>query len=176
MEQVILVDSNDNVLGTMEKMEAHSRGLLHRAFSVLLFNSHGELLLQQRSVKKYHSGGLWTNTCCSHPRPGEKTATAVYRRLKEEMGIITETRALYSFVYTISFDQGLTEHELDHVFVGHYDGDPIINPDEIKDWKWVNLDSLREDIALYPDQYTYWFKLILNHPEIHRYTRNLQKV
>src|SRR5688572_14586630 len=162
MEEVILVDENDNTIGTMEKMEAHRQGKLHRAFSVLLFNSEGELLLQKRAKNKYHSAGLWTNTCCSHPAPGEKIEDAAARRLREEMGIDFKPSFSYKFVYKAKLDKGLTEHELDHVFTGTFDGIPTINTAEVEDWKFVDLKWLREDLEKNPDLYTTWFKIIMD--------------
>lgn len=166
MEYVILVDEQDRELGTLEKMEAHQRGVLHRAFSVLIFNNRGELLLQKRAASKYHSRNLWTNTCCSHPRLGESLQTAAQRRLMEEMGIACAVEPLYSFVYQVSLDNGLIEHELDHVLVGYCDEAPVINPQEVAEWKYVSLDWVREDAMQNPEQYTYWFRLILTHPEL----------
>jgi isopentenyl-diphosphate Delta-isomerase len=170
MESVILVDREDNVMGTMEKMEAHRRGLLHRAFSILLFNQHGELLLQKRSASKYHSPGLWTNTVCSHPLPDESMEDATRRKLIQEMGIDLQPEFAYKFIYHAAFDNGLTEHEMDYVFVGQFDGTPILNNEEVSDWKFVSLSFLREDIQRHPHLYTAWFKLILNHTELHAYT------
>jgi isopentenyl-diphosphate delta-isomerase len=164
VEKVVLVDKLDNAIGTMEKMEAHHRGALHRAFSVLLFNSEGKILLQKRSANKYHSAGLWTNTCCSHPLPGEKIEDAARRRLREEMGIDVQTKFVYKFIYKIALDQDLIEHEYDHVFIGTYNGEPIINKTEVEDWKYADLNWVRKDINENPKQYTYWFKLIVNHP------------
>ncbi len=161
MEEVILVDQEDNAIGTMEKMEAHRLGELHRAFSVLVYNKKGELLLQQRAMGKYHSGGLWTNACCSHPRPGEKIADAARRRLWEEMGIDIDLAFSHKFLYKASLDQDLTEHELDHVFVGRFDGVPRINSGEVESWKFVGLSWLKADIREHPDAYTYWFRLIV---------------
>lgn len=166
MEHVILVDANDNVIGSMEKLEAHQKGLLHRAFSVVLFNSAGKMLLQKRAAGKYHSAGLWTNTCCSHPQPGEPIADAARRRLFEEMGIDLQPEFAYSFIYETPLDHDLTEHELDHVFIGTFDGTPNINTQEVEDWKLISMDELRHDIEQYPDTYTYWFKLIVNHPHL----------
>ena len=166
MEQVILVDERDNAIGTMEKMEAHRKGVLHRAFSVLLFDDAGRLLLQKRSRNKYHSSGLWTNTCCSHPLPGERLEDATQRRLKEEMGIEVQPSFAFSFIYRASLDRDLTEHELDHVFVGTYRGTPDINHSEVEDWKYVDLKWLRADIEKNPGAYTAWFRLIVNHPEL----------
>jgi len=166
MESVILVDEHDHVVGTMEKLEAHRRGLLHRAFSILLFNHQGQVLLQKRSRHKYHSGGLWTNTCCSHPLPGESMEHATRRKLKQEMGIDLHTDFAYKFIYRADLDHGLTEHEYDYVFIGHFDGAPEINADEVEDWKYVDLNFLREDAQQHPEHYTYWFKLILHHPQL----------
>lgn len=166
MEHVILVDTKDNAMGTMEKMEAHKKGVLHRAFSILLFDQSGRVLLQKRSQNKYHSSGLWTNTCCSHPLPGESLKEATHRRLKEEMGIDMQPTFSYTFIYKANLDQDLIEHELDHVFVGSFSGIPIINKKEVEDWKYVDLSWLKEDIMRNPDDYTVWFKLIVNHPAL----------
>ena len=164
MENIILVDESDNEIGTMEKMEAHRKGVLHRAFSVLLFNSHGELLLQKRAKNKYHSGGLWTNTCCSHPRPKESIQEAARRRLKQEMGIDLLPTFAFKFIYKTNLDQSLIEHEYDHVYIGVFDGIPMINQDEVEEWKFMNLDSLRNDIKQFPESYTAWFKIIIEPP------------
>ena len=158
-ENVILVDNNDNQVGLMPKLEAHQKGLLHRAFSVFIFNGKYELLLQKRASSKYHSGGLWTNTCCSHPREGEDILDAANRRLIEEMGIDTSLRKVHDFIYKAELDNDLTEHEFDHVFYGVYNGDPIINKDEADDFKWIDMDSLNEDIKTNGDNYTIWFKI-----------------
>ena len=166
MEQVILVDEKDNQIGTMEKLEAHRQGKLHRAFSVLIYNSKGEMLLQKRAAGKYHSGGLWTNACCSHPAPGEKMEDATTRRVKEEMGIQTQPEFSYSFIYKVLLEGNLIEHELDHVYIAKFDGAPVINPDEVEDWKFANMDWLKKDIDRHPELYTYWFKLILHHPQL----------
>jgi isopentenyl-diphosphate delta-isomerase len=166
MERVVLVNEHDDEVGTMEKMEAHEKGLLHRAFSVILVNSKGELLLQKRASKKYHSASLWTNTCCSHPRPGESIEAAAERRLKEELGIHAKPKLAYSFLYKVTLEHNLIEHELDHVLIGQFDGEPIINPEEIEDWKHIGLLDLQKDIVNNPTHYTHWFKLILNHPEL----------
>jgi len=159
-EKVILVDPNDQPLGTMEKIEAHEKGLLHRAFSVFVVNSKGELLLQQRALHKYHSPGLWTNTCCSHQREGETTQDAASRRLQEEMGMQTPLSFLFSFIYKAVFDNGLTEHELDHVLLGTSEQEPQINPEEVAAWKWMNLDDLERDIEQNEANYTVWFRII----------------
>ena len=162
---VILVDTNDTVLGEMEKMEAHRKGILHRALSVLVFNAKGQILLQKRANEKYHSAGLWTNACCSHPYPGEPTQAAARRRLREEMGIDLQPEFSYSFVYRVDFPGGLTEHELDHVFTAVFNGEPEINTLEVQDWKYADLQWVREDVAKHPDSYTHWFKLMMDRLE-----------
>ncbi|MBT8253621.1 MAG: isopentenyl-diphosphate Delta-isomerase [Flavobacteriaceae bacterium] len=159
-EYVILVDENDNQIGLMPKLLAHEKALLHRAFSVFVFNDKNELMLQQRALHKYHSPGLWTNTCCSHQREGETNVEAGKRRLKEEMGFSTDLTETTSFIYTAPFDNGLTEHELDHVMVGQYNGEPQINPDEVAGWKWMDLEDVQKDIKANPEVYTAWFKII----------------
>ena len=166
MEHVILVDQEDNAIGTMEKLEAHQKGVLHRAFSILLFNSKGEILLQKRSRLKYHSSSLWTNTCCSHPLPSETMEEATRRKLKQEMGIDLRPEFAYKFTYKANLDKGLVEHECDHVFIGTFDGTPEINPEEVEDWKFSEINSLRDDIRKNPGSYTSWFKLIVNHPQL----------
>jgi isopentenyl-diphosphate delta-isomerase len=158
-EKVILVDKNDNQVGLMPKLEAHEKGLLHRAFSIFIFNSRYELLLQKRASSKYHSGGLWTNTCCSHPREGEDILDAANRRLDEEMGIKTSLRKVYDFIYKAELDNQLTEHEFDHVFYGVFDNDPILNKNEAEDFKWVDMEILNNDIIKNEDNYTVWFKI-----------------
>ena len=159
-EQVILVDQKDNPRGLMPKMEAHEKAELHRAFSVFIFNDKNELMLQQRAKHKYHSPLLWTNTCCSHQRDGESNIQAGKRRLFEEMGFVTEIKEVFSFIYKAPFDNGLTEHELDHVMVGYYNEDPIINRDEVEAFKWMTLDDVKTDIENHPELYTAWFKII----------------
>ena len=159
-EQVILVDENDNQIGLMPKMEAHEKALLHRAFSVFVFNNKNELMLQKRAMHKYHSPGLWTNTCCSHQRDGESNLEAGKRRLQEEMGFVTDLQESTSFIYKAPFDNGLTEHEYDHVMIGHFNDEPIINADEAADWKWMPLEAVKVDMALHPELYTAWFKII----------------
>lgn len=149
----------------MEKMEAHEKGVLHRAFSVLIFNSKGELLLQKRAIEKYHSGGLWTNTCCSHPRPGEPVEEAAKRRLKEEMGMDLQPEFLYKFIYKTKLDRDLTEHELDHVYIGISDSDPNINKTEVEDWKYLDFQTLKADMVANRDSYTLWFQIIIDHVE-----------
>ena len=159
-EKVILVDTNDNPIGLMPKMEAHEKALLHRAFSVFVINDKGEIMLQQRAAHKYHSPLLWTNTCCSHQREGETNVAAGKRRLKEEMGFETELKEVFSFVYKAPFDNGLTEHELDHVMIGSFNDDPEINPEEVADWKWMLPVDIKGDIHKNPKEYTAWFKII----------------
>ena len=158
-DKVILVDKNDNQVGLMPKLEAHEKGLLHRAFSVFIFNNEYKLLLQKRATSKYHSGGLWTNTCCSHPREGEDISEAANRRLFEEMGIKTSLRKVYDFIYKAELDNGLTENEFDHVFYGVYDKEPKINLEEADDYKWIDMDSLNDDINNNGGNYTVWFKI-----------------
>jgi isopentenyl-diphosphate delta-isomerase len=160
-EMVILVDEHDNEIGLMEKQEAHIKGLLHRAFSVMVFNGKGEMLLQQRALSKYHSGGLWTNTCCSHPRQGETTEEAAHRRLQEEMGFDCELQLHQTFIYKAPFENGLTEHELDHVFVGIYNQNPHINLDEVNDFHWISLPDLDLQLRDEPEKFTVWFKMIM---------------
>ncbi len=166
MEQVVLVNEQDVEIGTMEKMEAHRKGILHRAFSVLLFNSKGEMLIQKRAKKKYHSAGLWTNTCCSHPYPQEAIQAAAKRRLKEELGIDFQPEFAYKFIYKAPLNEGLTEHELDHVFIGTYNGIPLANKDEIETWKFIDMTSLRDEVESNPENYTPWFRLILKHEHL----------
>lgn len=161
-EQVILVDENDNALGLMPKMEAHEKAVLHRAFSVFIFNSKNQLMLQQRALHKYHSPGLWTNTCCSHQRYGESNIEAGKRRLMEEMGFVTELEETTSFIYKAPFDNGLTEHELDHILIGYYEDAPNLNPDEVAAWKWMSLEDIKADMSVNPKIYTAWFKIIFD--------------
>ncbi|WP_339716270.1 isopentenyl-diphosphate Delta-isomerase [uncultured Kriegella sp.] len=159
-EQVILVNEQDQQVGTMPKMEAHEKALLHRAFSVFIMNEKGETMLQQRAAEKYHSPLLWTNTCCSHQREGECNLEAGKRRLEEEMGFSVELKELFSFIYKAPFDNGLTEHELDHVMMGSFNGIPKINPKEVADWKWMKPEEIKKSIASDPQRYTAWFKII----------------
>ena len=156
---VILVDEDDKILGVMEKMEAYRRGVLHRAFSIFIFNSSSEMLLQQRADQKYHNGGLWTNACCSHPLPGEQTKAAALRRLNEELGFTTNLEKVFDFRYTAVFDNGLTENEFDHVFTGTYDG--AINPDvvEVKDFSFRKMSDIRMHLELSPQDFTVWFRI-----------------
>lgn len=159
-EKVILVNENDEQIGLMPKMEAHEKALLHRAFSVFIFNDKNELMLQQRALDKYHSPGLWTNTCCSHQRDGESNIQAGKRRLQEEMGFVVDLKESISFIYKAPFENGLTEHEYDHVLIGKYNDVPIINEDEVSHWKWMSLESVKDDMLLNPKLYTEWFKII----------------
>lgn len=158
-EMLVLVNEHDEAVGTMEKMEVHRKALLHRAFSVFLFNSAGDMLLQQRALSKYHSGGLWTNTCCSHPYPHETPMEAGKRRTREELGIGVELRPAFSFIYKAALDNELTEHEFDHVLVGRYDGVVLPNADEVMNYRFQSLDSLRESLSAEPSHYTAWFKI-----------------
>ena len=159
-EQVILVNEKDEQIGLMPKMEAHEKALLHRAFSVFIFNDKNELMLQQRALDKYHSPGLWTNTCCSHQRNGETNIEAGKRRLFEEMGFVTELKETTSFIYKAPFDNGLTEHELDHIMIGYYNDEPNINTEEVASWKWMEIEAVKRDMVLHPEIYTAWFKII----------------
>jgi isopentenyl-diphosphate delta-isomerase len=159
-EKVILVNENDEAIGLMPKMEAHEKALLHRAFSVFILNDKNEIMLQKRAAHKYHSPSLWTNTCCSHQRDGEDSIQAGKRRLKEEMGFSVPLKELFSFIYKAPFDNGLTEHELDHVLIGHYNKPPEINLEEVSDYCFKSLEAIKEDVAISPESYTVWFKII----------------
>lgn len=159
-ENVILVNERDEALGLMEKLEAHRKGLLHRAFSVFVLNDQKEIMLQQRADSKYHSGGLWTNTCCSHPRDGESPEAAAHRRLVEEMGFDCPLKKALEFTYRAELDQGMIEHEYDHLFIGHFNGEPNLNPVEAKSWRWMNIQAVSDDIKKSPESYTAWFKII----------------
>jgi isopentenyl-diphosphate Delta-isomerase len=161
-ENVILVNERDEPIGLMPKMEAHEKAVLHRAFSVFVLNSKNEIMLQQRAHHKYHSPLLWTNTCCSHQREGETNIQAGNRRLFEEMGFQTELKELFHFIYKAPFDNGLTEHELDHVMIGYYNEAPSINPDEVEAWKWMPIEAVKVDIQNHPDLYTIWFQIIFD--------------
>lgn len=169
-EKVILVNENDEQIGLMSKLEAHKKAVLHRAFSVFVLNKKGELMLQQRAAHKYHSPMLWTNTCCSHQREGESNLVAGKRRLFEEMGFTCDLKEVFSFIYKAPFDNGLTEHELDHVMVGEYENDPEINKEEVHAFKWMTLEKVHEDIQLHPEIYTEWFKIIFE-----KFYNHLQK-
>lgn len=157
MSEVILVNSNDEEIGSMEKLEAHQKGLLHRAFSVFIFNDRYELLLQKRALDKYHSGGLWTNTCCSHPSPGDGLLAAAKRRLIEEMGIRAPLEIISSFIYKAAFENGLIEHEFDHILIGRYNDEVEINPMEVMDYKWISITDLNKEVSRHPDEFTIWF-------------------
>lgn len=161
-EKVILVNEDDEQIGLMPKLEAHQKAVLHRAFSVFIFNNQNELMLQQRALTKYHSPGLWTNTCCSHQRDGETNIQAGKRRLQEEMGFVTDIKDTISFIYKAPFDNGLTEHEFDHILVGYFNNEPIINTDEVSSWKWMSLEMVKADIKNNPHLYTEWFKIIFD--------------
>ena len=160
-ESVMIVNTNGQAIGTMDKMAAHCSGTLHRAFSVFIFNSKGQLLLQQRAFDKYHSGALWTNTCCSHPRLGEFTLDAAHRRLKEEMGMDCDLIELFQFSYRHEFENGLIENEYDHVFMGISDDVPLPNPAEVASFRYMDTDLLLFELFEQPDQYTAWFKICL---------------
>ncbi len=163
MEQVILVDHEDRQIGLEEKLKAHQNGgKLHRAFSIFVFNSKGETMLQQRAQSKYHGGGLWSNTVCSHPRFGETPVDAAHRRLEEEMGFDCDMREVFAFEYEAKMDKGLTEHEYDHVIFGNYDHAPKPNPEEVQAWKWIGLAELKGDLAKNPDSYTPWLKIVMD--------------
>ena len=169
-EKVILVDEFDNQIGLMPKMEAHLKGLLHRAFSVIIFNSEGKILLQKRASTKYHTPNLWSNTCCSHQRQYENNIDAGKRRLKEEMGFVTDLQNFDSFIYKVKFPNGLTEHENDHIILGVYDGMPKPNPEEVDEWKWMCINKLVVDMKNNPANYTAWFRIIMN-----KYSQSLIK-
>lgn len=159
-EKVILVNERDEPIGLMPKMEAHEKALLHRAFSVFIFNDKNELMIQQRALGKYHSPGLWANTCCSHQREGETNVAAGMRRLQEEMGFTTPLEDSISFIYKAPFDNGLTEHEYDHILLGRYNQEPQPNPEEVHDWKWMDLEDIKAEMETQPEKYTAWFKII----------------
>jgi isopentenyl-diphosphate delta-isomerase len=165
-QQVILVDENNNQIGVTEKIKAHREGRLHRAFSIFVFNSQGEFLIQQRAKMKYHSGELWSNTVCSHPKPNETYDQAVHRRLKEEMGFDCELKKMFCFIYNTGFENGLTENEYDCVFFGKYDDEPQPNPEEVMDHKWINLKKLDRDISQNPNKYSVWLKIALEKMKI----------
>jgi isopentenyl-diphosphate delta-isomerase len=164
-EQIILVDQNDAQVGAMGKLATHEKGLLHRGFSIIVKNDKGEIMLQKRARGKYHSGGLWTNTCCGHPKDTEDLTSAVHRRLKEEMGFDCKLKEILTFIYEVNLDKGLKENEFLHVFLGKYNNAPALNPEEADDWKWITMEDLKADIAKNPDKYTYWFKISLKKVE-----------
>ena len=161
-EKVVLVDKDDNQIGLMPKMEAHLKGKLHRAFSIIIFNSDRKILLQKRASTKYHTPNLWSNTCCSHQREDEDNIDAGKRRLNEEMGFVTNLYNFSSFIYRVEFSNGLIEHENDHIMLGIFDGVPKPNPNEVDEWKWIDIDILVEDMQINPDHYTAWFMIIMN--------------
>ena len=169
-EKVILVDKNDNQVGLMPKLEAHQKGILHRAFSVFVFNNKYELLLQKRATSKYHSGGLWTNTCCSHPRDGEDIMDAANRRLYEEMGIRTNLRKVFDFIYKAELDNQLSENEFDHVLYGVYNDDPVLNFEEADDYMWADMNTIKDDIENNPENFTVWFKIAFDY--FYKYLNN----
>jgi isopentenyl-diphosphate delta-isomerase len=160
IEQVILVDSRDREMGVMDKTEAHRLGVLHRAFSIFVFNSKGELLIHRRALGKYHSSGLWTNTCCSHPRPNEKTDEAAIRRLSEEMGMKVKLDEIFSFIYKADLGEGIFEHECDHVYLGKSNEDPKPDANEVLEWKWMTVEAISNEIDSHPNDFTIWFQLI----------------
>jgi len=160
-KKIILVDENDKQIGVATKKETHEQGLMHRCFSILVFNNKNELLMQQRAKEKYHSGGLWANTCCSHPEPGEEILEAAKKRLKEEMGFNCELQEDFVFHYRTEFDNGLIEDEVDHVLIGSYNGEVIPNPGEVDDFKWMKVEDIKQDMQEYPQEYASWFKLII---------------
>ena len=172
-EQVVLVDTEDRPIGQMEKMEAHRKGLLHRAFSVFILNNNGELMLQQRAFEKYHSGGLWTNSCCSHPRPGENVLDAGTRRLQEEMGFKVPLEKAFDFIYKADLDNDLVEHELDHVLLGGFSGSPVLNPLEVASYRWISLPAVKAEMEEHPDRFTAWFRICFE--PFHRYVNDSLK-
>ena len=161
-EKVVLVDEKDTTIGEMEKMKAHQKAILHRAFSIFVFNDKNELMLQQRAFSKYHSPGLWTNTCCSHPRPGEALIDAGHRRLREEMGFDCEIEKIFDFVYKAKLDKGISEHEFDHVLFGRFIYTPNINPEEVESWKWMSMEEIAIDMKINPENYTVWFRIVFD--------------
>lgn len=167
LDDIILVDEKDNQIGTGEKLAVHKAGKLHRCFSIFVFNAQCQLMLQRRALSKYHSGGLWTNTCCGHPAPGEDTEKAAHRRLQEEMGIDCPLTKAFEFMYEAKLDHGITEREYDHSFIGIFDDKPNINPVEAADWKWVNLDWLEKDLKNHPEKYTAWLKICFDQLRLH---------
>lgn len=162
---VVLVNEKDEQIGSIGKLEAHQKGLLHRAFSIIVWNDQNEILIQQRAFGKYHSEGLWTNTCCSHPKIDENLLEAAHRRLREEMGFDCELHQKFHFIYKIELENQLFEHELDHVLIGKYNRNPLPNPEEVKDFRWISLEKLKNEIAEKPAQFTFWFKEIIHNFE-----------
>lgn len=177
-QDIILVNDTDEAVGTMEKMEAHRKGELHRAFSIFIFNSNGEMLLQQRSLHKYHSGGLWTNACCSHPHPGEDLEAATRRRLQYEMGIETGITKLFDFIYAADLENGLKEYEFDHVFAGEYDGEINPNPEEVMNYCYRSMDEIRDELVKLPKKFTVWFHVAFPKVElwwVEKYAQSVSK-
>lgn len=174
-DKVVLVDDNDKVLGEMEKMAAHYEALLHRAFSIIIFDDQGRMLLQQRALSKYHSPGLWTNACCSHPQLHEAYRLGAEERLMAELGFTVALKEVYHFVYKAEFDNGLTEHEFDRVFVGHYNGSIPFNKEEVEAIKWIHVDALYEDMSAHPDKYTAWFKVLMNENKVGNFLKNKEE-
>ena len=158
---IVLVNEKDEVLGTMNKLLVHQKGLLHRAFSIIIINDRGQMLIHQRQNNKYHSGGLWSNACCSHPQKDEETIKAAHRRLNEELNMSCSLKPIFSFIYKIELDNDLIEHEFDHVFIGRTNHTPDFNKDEISHVKWIDIDHLREKIKKEPNIFTFWFKLLM---------------
>jgi isopentenyl-diphosphate Delta-isomerase len=166
-QTLILVDENNNITGYEEKLKVHQTGRLHRAFSLFVVNTKGQLMLQRRANDKYHSGGLWANTCCSHPLKGEDPEKTIHIKLKQEMGFDCELKPLFKFIYRVEFDNGLTEYELDQVYLGFHEESPNPNPEEVGDWKWMDIETLKEDIASSPEKYVYWLKAAFNEFYLH---------
>jgi isopentenyl-diphosphate delta-isomerase len=164
-EEVILVNEGDEQIGVAEKIRAHKHAALHRALSIFVFNKEGQLLLQKRAQSKYHSGGLWSNTCCSHPRPGESIEAAAHRRLKQEMGFTCPLRKVSELIYRAELQNGLVEHEYDHILIGDFSGDPVPDPSEVEDWRWVSVSDLMKEIQESPDLYSVWLQIILSKEE-----------
>ena len=165
--KVVLVDTSDRSIGEMDKLEAHVKGSLHRAFSIFIFNAEGHMLIHQRAAHKYHGAGLWTNACCSHPQWGEELLSSAQERLLAEMGMTCPIQKVYDFIYYVPVENNLIEHEYDHVFVGYSNANPNPNPEEVQDFKWISIPSLKADLQEHPHRYTYWFKQIL--PELLTY-------
>lgn len=175
MEKIIIVDDQDNAVGYEEKLKTHQLGLMHRAFSVLIMNNKREMLIQKRNKDKYHSGGLWANACCSHPRAGEHLDSSIHRRLQEEMGFDCELYKIGHLTYRVEFDNGLIENEYDHVFFGKYDNDPVPDPQEAEDWRWIALDDLYAEVGSEPQNFAFWFKEILEKFGFKSLYNNLKK-